>query len=165
MTATEELLHQLADVTESMGRVEERCAKLRELCEDMLSCIEIRAAFNRPPTEEMYEEFAQRAGELGIEVDEFGGVRMTVSEKLRLVQGLHSHAEIFGFKWDDDSDWTWHDVACKIADEVDAENAKLRELVRHLYEYRQSYFKTGIYPTDHGVTERRMQELGVEVNE
>lgn len=57
---------------------------------------------------------------------------MTVSEKLRLVQGLHSHAEIFGFKWDDDSDWTWHDVVCKIADEVDAENAKLREYVQTL---------------------------------
>lgn len=43
-----------------------------------------------------------------------------------------------------------------------AENdAKLRELVRHLYEYRQLYFKTGIYPTDHGVTERRMRELGM----
>lgn len=52
---------------------------------------------------------------------------MTISEKLRLVQGMHSHAEIFGFKWDDDSDWTWRDVACKIADEVDAENAKLRD--------------------------------------
>lgn len=57
---------------------------------------------------------------------------MTVSEKLRLVQGLHSHAEMFGFNWNDDSDWTWHDVACKIADEIDAENAKLRELVRVL---------------------------------
>lgn len=44
-------------------------AKLRELCEDMLDCIEIRAAWHRPPTEEMYEEFAQRASELGIEVD------------------------------------------------------------------------------------------------
>ena len=55
---------------------------------------------------------------------------MTVSEKLRLVQGLHSHAEMFGFHWDDGSDWTWHDVACKVADEVDAESAKLRELVR-----------------------------------
>lgn len=44
-------------------------AKLRELCEDMLSCIEIRAAWHRPPTEEMYEEFAQRARELGMEVD------------------------------------------------------------------------------------------------
>ena len=55
---------------------------------------------------------------------------MTVSEKLRLVQGLHSHAEMFGFNWNDDSDWTWHDVACKIADEIDAENAELRELVR-----------------------------------
>ena len=43
-----------------------------------------------------------------------------------------------------------------------AENdAKLRELVRHLYEYRQLYFKTGIYPTDHGVTERCMRELGI----
>lgn len=29
------LRQQLADVTESMGRVEERCAKLRELAEDM----------------------------------------------------------------------------------------------------------------------------------
>ncbi len=47
--------------------------------------------------------------------------------------------------------------------ELQAENAKLRELVQHLYEYRQLYFKTGIYPTDHGVTERRMRELGVEV--
>lgn len=43
--------------------------KLRELVEDMLSCIEIRAAFGRPPTDEMYETFAQRARELGIEVD------------------------------------------------------------------------------------------------
>ena len=54
---------------------------------------------------------------------------MTVSEKLRLVQGLHSHAEMFGFHWDDGSDWTWHDVACKIADEIDAENDRLREVV------------------------------------
>lgn len=52
---------------------------------------------------------------------------MTVSEKLRLVQGLHSHAEMFGFNWNDESDWTWHDVACKIADEIDTENDKLRE--------------------------------------
>lgn len=29
---------QLADVTESMGRVEERCAKLRELVRDMYLC-------------------------------------------------------------------------------------------------------------------------------
>ena len=45
-------------------------AKLRELVEDMLDCIEIRVAFNRPPTTKMYEEFAQQARELGIEVDE-----------------------------------------------------------------------------------------------
>jgi hypothetical protein len=44
-------------------------ARLRELVEDMLDCIEIRAAFGRPPTSEMYEEFARRADELGIEVD------------------------------------------------------------------------------------------------
>ncbi len=45
-------------------------AKLRELVEDMLDCIEIRAAFGRPPTSEMYEEFARRADELGVEVDD-----------------------------------------------------------------------------------------------
>ena len=48
-------------------------------------------------------------------------------------------------------------------DQLRTENAKLRELVVHLYEYRQTYFRTGIYPTDHGVTERRMRELGIEV--
>lgn len=45
-----------------------------------------------------------------------------------------------------------------------SEVAKLRKLVKHLYEYRQTYFKTGIYPTDHGVTEQRMRELGIEVD-
>lgn len=48
-------------------------------------------------------------------------------------------------------------------EESQTENERLRELVRHLYEYREMYFKTGIYPTDHGVTERRMRELGIEV--
>ena len=42
-------------------------AKLRELVEDMLSCIEIRAAFGRPPKDEMYETFARRARELGVD--------------------------------------------------------------------------------------------------
>lgn len=45
-------------------------AKLRELVEDMLDCIEIRAAFERPLTEDMYKQFAKRASKLGIEVDE-----------------------------------------------------------------------------------------------
>lgn len=45
-------------------------AKLRELCEDMLSCIEIQIAFDRTPKKRMYKEFAGRARELGIEVDE-----------------------------------------------------------------------------------------------
>lgn len=44
-------------------------AKLRNLVEDMLDCIEIRAAWHRPPTEEMCEEFAKRARGLGIEVE------------------------------------------------------------------------------------------------
>lgn len=55
--------------SELLLRMEVENAKLRELCEDMLSCIEIRAAFNRPPTTKMYEEFAQQARELGLEVD------------------------------------------------------------------------------------------------
>lgn len=54
-------------------------------------------------------------------------------------------------------------VLLSMYEKLESENAKLRELVKHLYEYRQAYFKTGIYPTDHGVTEQRMRELGVEV--
>ena len=88
---------------------------------------------------------------------------MTVSEKLRLVQGLHSHAEIFGFKWDDDSDWTWHDVACKIADEVDAENAKLRELVKEMRVCLEDECKRCHEWGDACDLEHQMRELGIEV--
>lgn len=42
-------------------------AKLLELVEDMLDCIQIRAAFSRPPTEDMYEMFYKRARELGVD--------------------------------------------------------------------------------------------------
>ena len=49
--------------------IEAENAKLRELVEDMLDCIEIRMAFGTPPTSEMYENFAQCALELGIEVE------------------------------------------------------------------------------------------------
>ena len=52
-----------------LTELERENAKLREMVEDMLSCIEIRSAFNRPPTTKMYEEFAQQARELGIEAD------------------------------------------------------------------------------------------------
>lgn len=45
-------------------------AKLRELVEDMLSCIEIQIEFDRTPKNWMYEQFAGRAQELGVEVDE-----------------------------------------------------------------------------------------------
>lgn len=44
--------------------------ELQELVEDMLSCIEIQIAFDRTPEKWMYKEFAGRAKELGIEVDE-----------------------------------------------------------------------------------------------
>ena len=57
-----------------------------------------------------------------------------------------------------------YEGALEEARSLAAENERLRELVRHLYEYRQLYFKTGIYPSDHGVTERRMSELGIEVD-
>ena len=42
-------------------------AKLLKLVEDMLDCIQIRAAFSRPPTDEMYEMFYKRARELGVD--------------------------------------------------------------------------------------------------
>lgn len=38
---------------------------------------------------------------------------------LRNVGNLHEFAELFGFDWHDDSDWTWHDVAVKMADELE----------------------------------------------
>lgn len=43
-----------------------------------------------------------------------------LSKQLRKVYGLHAFAELFGFDWKDDSDWTWHDVACAMADAIDA---------------------------------------------
>lgn len=38
---------------------------------------------------------------------------------LRNVGNLHEFAELFGFDWHDESDWTWHDVAVKMADELE----------------------------------------------
>lgn len=48
---------------------------------------------------------------------------MTSSNATELINGLRNvgnlteFAELFGFDWYDDSDWTWHDVAEKMADE------------------------------------------------
>ena len=44
-------------------------AKLRELVEDMMDCIDIQIAFERVPARWMQDEFAGRARELGVEVD------------------------------------------------------------------------------------------------
>ena len=57
-------------IIDYVTRMQVENAKLRELCEDMLSCIEIQIAFDRTPKKRMYKEFAGRARELGIEVDE-----------------------------------------------------------------------------------------------
>ena len=45
---------------------------------------------------------------------------MTLADELREVTGLHSFAELFGFSWNDGSDWTWHDVACTMADRIES---------------------------------------------
>lgn len=72
---SEERVHELlyscdsrTELCEMIARLEDKNAKLQELCEDMLDCIEIRAAFGRPPTDEMYKRFADAARELGMEV-------------------------------------------------------------------------------------------------
>lgn len=44
----------------------------------------------------------------------------SLSKRLREVTGLHAFAELFGFSWTDGSDWEWHDVACAMADAIDA---------------------------------------------
>lgn len=53
--------------TRKIAELQAENAKLRELVEDMLDCIEIRTAWHRPLTDEMCEEFAQRARELGVD--------------------------------------------------------------------------------------------------
>ena len=47
------------------------------------------------------------------------GTSTDLSKRLREVYGLHAFAELFGFDWHDESDWSWHDVACAMADAVD----------------------------------------------
>ena len=48
------------------------------------------------------------------------GNRTDLAKRLREVTGLHEFAELFGFDWTDGSDWDWHDVACAMADAIDA---------------------------------------------
>jgi len=67
---TTELAMEASDKTMQIARLKVENDKLRELCEDMLSCIEIQIAFDRTPKKRMYKEFAGRARELGVEVDE-----------------------------------------------------------------------------------------------
>lgn len=50
-------------------KAEAENAKLLELVEDMLDCIDIQIAFERVPARWMQDEFVGRARELGIEVD------------------------------------------------------------------------------------------------
>lgn len=46
--------------------------------------------------------------------------RMTeLLDGLRNVGNLHEFAELFGFDWYGDDDWTWHDVAVKMADDFE----------------------------------------------
>ena len=40
-------------------------------------------------------------------------------DRLRNVGNLHELTELFGFNWYDESDWTWHDVAVKMAYELE----------------------------------------------
>ena len=53
-----------------------------------------------------------------------GGGGMIDLKALRNVGNLHEFAVLFGFDWNDpDWDWTWHDVAVKMADDIEAWNA------------------------------------------
>ena len=59
---------QLADVTESMGRVEERCAKLRELVRDVWHLFTEHGAVH-PCDLPVVDAVRDRMHELGVEVD------------------------------------------------------------------------------------------------
>ena len=63
-------------------------------------------------------------------------ISMGLREK---VKGLHTFAELFGFNWEDDSDWTWPDVARAMADEIDAEEAELLEDIDILFNKVDEY--------------------------
>lgn len=63
------------------------------------------------------------AATVGANNDEHSRTPAELSKRLREVHGLHAFAELFGFDWTDESDWTWHDVACVMADAVDAATA------------------------------------------
>lgn len=67
------------------------------------------------------------AATVGKDNDEHSRTSAELSKRLREVYGLHAFAELFGFNWTDDSDWTWHDVACAMADAVDAVTAGSEE--------------------------------------
>lgn len=60
--------------------------------------------------------YARMAEEIAATV----GTRTDLASRLRKVTGLRSFAELFGFSWTDGSDWDWHDVACAMADAIDA---------------------------------------------
>lgn len=47
--------------------------------------------------------------------------RREVAARLRECIGLHEFAEIFGFSWNDETDWYWRDVTAKVADYVEPE--------------------------------------------
>lgn len=74
-----ELYTQLADVTESMGRMEERCAKLRELCrkfaeyvsQDRCDGCVCKRRCDNGDIDECWQrtKIREAAHELGIEVD------------------------------------------------------------------------------------------------
>ena len=64
-----ELAKEANDKAVEIARLKAENAKLRELVEDMLDCIDIQIAFERVPARWMQDEFAGRARELGIEVD------------------------------------------------------------------------------------------------
>lgn len=44
---------------------------------------------------------------------------------LRNVGNLHQFAELFGFDWEDSEDWSWHDVAVKMADIIEEHNTRI----------------------------------------
>ena len=71
----EQLRMQLADVTESMGRVEERCAKLRSMVHDMRYCIKRNhrcdnCDFNVGTDCLLFVNINKRMRELGVEVND-----------------------------------------------------------------------------------------------
>lgn len=92
---------------------------------------------------------------------------------LRNVGNLHEFAELFDFDWHDESDWTWHDVAVKMADDFEQAIAATLGSERELIDLAHNAWSMALcamqgmpIPADWGNSvEQDLRKYGINVDE